>query len=72
MSGIDEVGIHLVGQFAGPEGARDIEVQTASPSSLAAVGQLLNELGEQGWELIAYDTTTHRGVFKRTKDVGKE
>lgn len=72
MSGIDEVGIRLVGQLAAPEGVRDIEVQSNGPSSLGAVGQLLNELGAQGWELIAYDTTTNRGVFKRVKEVGKE
>lgn len=71
MSGIDEVGIRLVGQLAGPDGVRELEVQSDDPSPLGVVGQLLNDLGEQGWELIAYDTTTNRGVFKRSKDVGE-
>jgi len=26
---------------------------------------LLNNLGADGWELVTYDTTTNRGVFKR-------
>ena len=72
MSGVDEKGIRLVGQLAGPNGVRELEVQSDDPSPLGAVGNLLNGLGEQGWELIAYDTTTNRGVFKRPKAVGKE
>jgi hypothetical protein len=72
MSGVDEVGVRLVGQLAGPDGVQELEVQSEEPSPLAAVGRLLNELGEQSWELIAFDTTTNRGVFKRPSDTGKE
>ena len=32
---------------------------------MEAMGQLLNQLGEDGWELVTFDTTTHRGVLKR-------
>jgi hypothetical protein len=67
MSGVDEVGVRLVGQLAAPDGVKDFEVHSADPAPLGAIGQLLNELGEQGWELVAYDTTTNRGVFKRAK-----
>jgi len=52
LSGLDEAGVRLV---------------SSAPSALAAVGQLLNELGRDGWELVAYDTTTNRGVFKRPR-----
>ena len=27
--------------------------------------EYLNQLGAEGWELVAWDTTTNRGVFKR-------
>ena len=48
-----------------PEGSRDVEIRTGEESPLAGIGQVLNELGQAGWELVAYDTTTHRGVLKR-------
>jgi hypothetical protein len=32
---------------------------------MAAMGQLLDQLGEEGWELVTFDTSTHRGVLKR-------
>ena len=67
MSGVDEAGIRLVGQISAPDGVKEFETHSDDTSSLGAIGHLLNELGEQGWELIAYDTTTNRGVFKRAK-----
>lgn len=67
MSGVDEAGVRLVGQLAAPGGVKEFEVHSDGPTSLGAIGQLLNELGEQGWELVAYDTTTNRGVFKRAR-----
>jgi hypothetical protein len=72
MSGVDDVGIRLVGQLAGPDWVTDLEVQRDDPSPLGAVSHVLNDLGEKGWELIAYDTTTNRGVFKRVKNLGEE
>jgi hypothetical protein len=50
-----------------PDQVRDSELHSDDPSPLAAIGRLLNELGAEGWELVAYDTTTNRGVFKRPK-----
>jgi hypothetical protein len=67
LSGLDEEGIRLSCQVAGPEGTHRLEVQHDEPSPLAAIGHLFNQLGARGWELVAYDTTTHRGVFKRTR-----
>jgi hypothetical protein len=68
MTGLDEVGIRLSYQLATPAGARQGQLESADPSPLAAIGQLLNELGGEGWELVAFDSTTHRGVFKRRAD----
>jgi hypothetical protein len=65
MTGLDEGGIRIVYQLVSPDEVKDSEVRTDEPSPLAAIGRLLNELGQDGWELIAYDTTTNRGVFKR-------
>jgi len=65
MSGLDDEGIRLSYQVAAPGGARNLEIRTGERSPLAAIAQLLNELGRQGWELVAYDTATNRGVFKR-------
>jgi hypothetical protein len=65
LTGLDEAGIRLTYQLATPEGTsqRDLHSEDAAP--LAAIGRLLNELGAEGWELVAYNTTTNRGVFKR-------
>ena len=67
MSGLDEVGIRLSYQLITPEQVQHLELYQDNPLPLAAIGQLFNELGAEGWELVAYDTTTHRGVFKRPK-----
>jgi hypothetical protein len=48
-----------------PEDAMHLEIHSDDPSPLAAIGRLLNKLGADGWELVTYDTTTNRGVFKR-------
>ena len=65
MSGLDDAGIRLLYQLVTPEGARHLEMHSDDPSSLAAIGRLLNKMGADGWELVNYDTTTNRGVFKR-------
>ncbi len=65
MSGLDEEGVRLAYQVIGPDGARELEVRCGERSPLQAIGRLLNELGQEGWELVAYDTGTNRGVFKR-------
>ena len=67
MSGVDEAGVRLVGQLSDPDGVKEFEIQSEDSAPLGAIGQLLNELGEQGWDLVAFDTTTNRGVFKRAK-----
>jgi hypothetical protein len=67
MSGLDEAGIRLSCQLVTPEQVQRLEMYHDDPLPLAAIGRLLNELGAEGWELVAYDTTTHRGVFKRPK-----
>jgi len=65
MSGLDDSGIRLSYQLVTPDGARHLELHSDDPSPLAAIGRLLNTLGADGWELVTYDTTTNRGVFKR-------
>jgi hypothetical protein len=67
LTGLDEVGIRLTCQLATPEGASQHDLHSEDASPLAAIGRLLNELGAEGWELVAWDTTTNRGVFKRLK-----
>jgi hypothetical protein len=65
MSGLDDDGIRIAYQVVAPDAVRDLEVRTGERSPLVAIGHLLNELGQEGWELVAYDTSTNRGVFKR-------
>ena len=65
MSGLDDAGIRLSYQLVTPEGARHFEMHSDDPLPLAAIGRLLNMLGADGWELVNYDTTTNRGIFKR-------
>ena len=67
LSGLDEGGIRLSYQLATPERVVRDERHSDDPAPLAAIARLLNELGAEGWELVAYDTTTNRGVFKRPK-----
>jgi hypothetical protein len=67
MTGLDEEGVRCAYQIAGPEGSATSELVVKEPSPLAAIERLLNMLGAQGWELVAYDTSTNRGVFKREK-----
>ena len=67
MSGLDDEGIRVSYQVVSPDLTRKLEIRSEDPSPLATIGQLLNEFGADGWELVAYDTTTHRGVFKRPK-----
>jgi hypothetical protein len=67
MSGLDEAGIRLSYLLVTPDQARRLEVHSDDPSPLAAIGRLLNDLGAEGWELVTYDPTTNRGVFKRPK-----
>lgn len=67
MTGLDEDGVRLVYQLVAPDQVSDLEIHSDAPSPLAAIGRLLNRLGEEGWELVAYDTSTNRGVFKRPK-----
>ncbi len=67
MSGLDDTGIRLTYRLVTPDQVRHLEIQSDDPSPLAAIGRLLNELGGEGWELVAYDTATNRGVFKRPK-----
>lgn len=65
MSGLDEAGVRLSYQVVAPDGGRRLEIHSDDPSPLSAIGRLLNKLGADGWELVSYDTTTNRGVFKR-------
>jgi hypothetical protein len=65
MSGLDEDGVRIAYQVIVPGGVRQLEIRSGEPSPLVAIGRLLNELGKEGWELVAYDTSTNRGVFKR-------
>jgi len=65
MTGLGEGGVRLSYHLATPHEARQGQVDSDDPSPLAAIARLLNELGQQGWELVSFDTTTNRGVFKR-------
>jgi hypothetical protein len=67
MSGLDDGGSRVAYQVIAPNQAAELQIRTTERSPLAAIGRLLNELGQEGWELVAYDTTTNRGVFKRPK-----
>jgi hypothetical protein len=67
MSGLDDDGIRVSYRLSGPSGTEHVVLQSDSPSPLGAVAELLNRLGDEGWELVAYDTTTNRGIFKRPK-----
>ena len=67
MSGLDEDGIRVSYQLVTADQASNLEIHSKAPSPLAPIAQLLNELGESGWELVTYDTTTNRGVLKRPK-----
>jgi hypothetical protein len=67
MSGLDQDGIRVAYQLITPDHATRRELHSDDASPFAAIGRLLNQLGEDGWELVAYDTTTNRGVFKRPK-----
>jgi hypothetical protein len=65
MSGLDDDGVRVAYQVIAPDRVTDLEIRTGERSPLVAIGRLLNELGREGWELVAYDTSTNRGVFKR-------
>lgn len=67
MSGLDEHGIRIAYQLVAPERVARLEFRGDDPSPFVGIGQILNELGAEGWELVSYDTTTNRGVFKRPK-----
>lgn len=68
MTGLDEAGVRLSYHLATPHGVQQSQVDSDDDSPLAAIARLLNELGRQGWELVSWDTTTNRGVFKRKVD----
>jgi hypothetical protein len=68
MSGLDKDGIRVAYQLVNPDQTENLEIQSDAPSPLTAIARLLNELGGQGWELVTYDTTTNRGVFKRPRN----
>jgi hypothetical protein len=67
MTGLDTGGVRLSYQLVTPDSVERLELHSDDPSPLAVLGRLLNKLGAEGWELVTYDTTTNRGVFKRPK-----
>ncbi|NLF10800.1 MAG: hypothetical protein GX597_03335 [Anaerolineaceae bacterium] len=67
MTGLDDEGVRCAYQIIGPEGSTTSELYVKESLPLVAIERLLNMLGADGWELVAYDTTTNRGVFKREK-----
>jgi hypothetical protein len=72
MTGLENGGVRLAYQLVTSDQVRRLEVTSDDPSPLAAIGRLLNARGHEGWELVAYDTTTNRGVFKRPVQQGGE
>jgi hypothetical protein len=67
MTGLDDAGLRLSYQLAMADQVQHREVRSDDPLPVAVIGRLLNELGAEGWELVTYDTTTNRGVFKRLR-----
>ena len=65
MSGLDDDGYRVLCHVTKGGRTREVEVRTSDRSPTEAMGQLLNQLGEDGWELVTFDTSTHRGVLKR-------
>ena len=56
---------HAFNQVYGPDAVQDLEILVGERSPMVGIGRLLNELGQAGWELVTYDTSTNSGVFKR-------
>jgi hypothetical protein len=71
MSGLDEGGIRIAYQLVAPDHVKRLDILSDDPSPTVGIGRLLNELGGEGWELVAYDTTTNRGVFKRPREASQ-
>jgi hypothetical protein len=67
MSGLDEGRIRITYQLVLPDQVKRLQILSDDPSPSVVIGRLLNELGEEGWELVTYDTTANRGVFKRSR-----
>jgi hypothetical protein len=67
LTGLDEDGVRCSYNVIGPEGSTASELYIKDSSPLVAIQRLLDMLGAEGWELVAYDTSTNRGVFKREK-----
>ena len=67
MTGVDAEGVRCSYQLVRSQGSTTSELYVREPSPLVAIERLLNMLGAEGWELVAYDTSTNRGVFKREK-----
>ena len=65
MSGLDDDGYRVLCHVTEAGRTREVEVRTGDRSPMEAMGQLLNQLGKEGWELVTFDTSTHRGVLKR-------
>ncbi len=67
MSGLEDAGIRAAYPLATSDQIRHLEIRNDDAPPWAAIGQLLNEPGGEGWELMASDTTTSRGVFNRPR-----
>ena len=68
MPGQDEGEHRVVCQLVTAGSLAEVEYRETEGSPLVAVARALNELGCDGWELVSYDTSTNRGVFKRPQD----
>ena len=67
MSGLDESRVRITYQLVLPDQVKRLQILSDDPSPSVTIGRLLNELGVEGWELVTYDMTTNRGVFKRSR-----
>ncbi len=67
VTGVDDEGVRCSYHLVRAQGSTMSELYVKEPSPLVAIERLLNMLGAEGWELVAYDTSTNRGVFKREK-----
>jgi hypothetical protein len=65
MLGLGDGGGRVRCQIIAPGDNEEIDIRTGEGPPMVGIGKVLNHLGQDGWELVAYDTTTHRGVLKR-------
>ena len=67
MTGIVDGGAKVSYQLISGAEVKRASITADDSSPLAVIGQLFEELGQAGWELVTYDSTTNKAVFKRPR-----